>query len=168
MVSKADPSVIVPGVTEIPPAISSHCPDAAMLGVIAKVGHLRYTSAGIVVANSDSDPYATIVHPTQTSVVLLQPSADSFASWDDEAKECINICDALRQLQWQGLLTRVQRRRSYRKGNFALGKARPAQPLLACASHQRQRSHSRSIRPRRGVFSRASHRARVQQHGLRI
>jgi hypothetical protein len=105
MVAKADPSVIVPGVTEIPPAISSHCPDAAMLGVIAKVGHLRYTPQGIVVANKDSDPYATIVHPTQTSVVLLQPSADSFASWDDEAKECINICDALRDLQWQGLLT---------------------------------------------------------------
>jgi hypothetical protein len=105
MVSKTDPSVIVPGITEVPPAISAHCPDAATLGVIAKVGHLRYTSNGIVVSSSEADPYATIVHPTQTSVVLLQPSADSFASWDDEAKECITICDALRDMQWQGLLT---------------------------------------------------------------
>lgn len=105
MVRKDDPTVIVPGITEVPPAISRDCPDAAMLGVIAKVGHMRYTPSGIVVHSEDNNDYATIVHPTQTSTVVLQPSADSLASWDDEAKECINICDALRQLQWQGLLT---------------------------------------------------------------
>jgi hypothetical protein len=105
MIRKDDPSVIVPGITEVPPAISAQCPDAAMLGVIAKVGHMLYTPHGVVVHGEGSSDYATIVHPTQTSTVVLQPSADSLASWDDEAKECINICDALRNLQWQSLLT---------------------------------------------------------------
>jgi len=105
MIRKDDPSVIVPGITEVPPAISAFCPDAAMLGVVAKVGHMRYTPHGLVVHGEGSSDYVTIVHPTQTSTVVLQPSADSLASWDDEAKECINICDALRHLQWQSLLT---------------------------------------------------------------
>jgi hypothetical protein len=102
---KDNPNVSVPGITEVPPAISRDCHDAVMLGVIAKAGHMRYTPYGLVVHSENNSEYATVVHPTQTSTVLLQPSADSLASWDDEAKECINICDALRQLQWQGLLT---------------------------------------------------------------
>ncbi|MCA9801335.1 MAG: hypothetical protein KC777_05085 [Cyanobacteria bacterium HKST-UBA02] len=104
MVMKHDPKIIVPGITEVFPAIQRYCPDAVTLGVIAKVGHMRYTEHGLVIHDEPDKPFVTIVHPTQTSSVILQPSADMQASWDDEYQECIRICDALRQSQWQGLL----------------------------------------------------------------
>jgi hypothetical protein len=104
MLRKDDPTAIVPGITEVFPAISKHCPDAALLGVIVKAGHLKYTPFGLVVHDEPQNPYVTIVHPTQTSSVILQPSSDSVASWDDEWKECVRICDSLRQAHWGGLL----------------------------------------------------------------
>lgn len=104
MVRKDDPSVVIPGITEVFPAIEEHCDQAAMLGVIAKVGHLRYTENGIVISDEADCEYCTIIHPTQTSCVLLQPSADMQASWDDEFKECVRIAHSLSQVSWKGLL----------------------------------------------------------------
>lgn len=104
MVGKTDPSVIVPGITEVFPAIQKYCPESVTLGVIAKVGHLRYSSHGLIIHDEPDNEFVTILHPTQTSSVILQPSADMQASWDDEFKECIRICDSLRQARWQGLL----------------------------------------------------------------
>lgn len=104
MVRKDDPTFIVPGITEVFPAISKYCTDSALLGVIVKAGHLRYTPYGLVVHDEPDNDYITIVHPTQTSSVILQPSSDSTASWDDEWKECVRICDSLRQANWKGLL----------------------------------------------------------------
>lgn len=104
MLRKDDPTSIVPGITEVFPAIAAHCPDAALLGVIVKAGHLKYTPFGIVVHDEPANEFITIVHPTQTSSVILQPSSDSLASWDDEWKECVRICDSLRQAHWRGLL----------------------------------------------------------------
>jgi hypothetical protein len=104
MLNRYDPSVIVPGVTEIPPYLSEVCPDVITLGILAKVGHLRYTPNGTVISDEPDSEYVTIIHPTQSSVVLLQPSSDICASWDDEFKESIRICDALRPLNWKGLL----------------------------------------------------------------
>ncbi len=106
MVHKAEPENFVSGITEVVPPLNRYCPRAQTLGVIAKVGDLKYSRHGIVVSppGSDSDPYATIVHPQQDSVLIVQPSADHFASWTDEARECIDIIDHLRGNHWQGLL----------------------------------------------------------------
>ena len=86
------------------------CPSAKTLGIIAKVGDMMHSRYGIVVSQDcpEDKPkeqhYVTIVHPTQDTTLLVQPSADRFASWDDEADECINICDHLRKGYWQGLM----------------------------------------------------------------
>lgn len=104
MVRKDNPEIIIPGITEVFPSIEKYCDKAAMLGVIAKVGHLRYTQHGIIISDEADSEFCTIIHPTQTSCVLLQPSADMQASWDDEFKECVRIVHSLIPLSWKGLL----------------------------------------------------------------
>lgn len=104
MVSKFNAKVIVPGITEIFPAIVKDCPEAAFLGVIAKVGQLKYSKYGVVVSAESGNDWVTIMHPEQHSIVLLQPSADKSASWDDEFKECLNLVAELHKLDWQSLL----------------------------------------------------------------
>lgn len=104
MVRKDNPKVIVPGITEVFPALNKYCDNTATLGVISKVGHLRHTKHGIVISNDPKDEYCTIVHPVQTSTVIVQPSADSQASWDDEFKECVRIVHPLIQMNWGALL----------------------------------------------------------------
>lgn len=110
MVNRYNPKVIIPGITEVVPPINNLCPGAKTLGVIAKVGDMRHSRHGIVVSDDcdkkkpEAEHYVTIVHPTQDSTLLVQPSADRYASWDDEADECIDICDYLRKGHWQGLM----------------------------------------------------------------
>lgn len=110
MVNRYKPSIIVPGITEVVPPINKLCPGAKTLGIIAKVGDLKHSSRGIIVSDDcakdkpKEQHYVTIVHPTQDSTLLVQPSADRYASWDDEANECIDICDHLRKGHWKGLM----------------------------------------------------------------
>lgn len=106
MVRKDSPRTVVRGITEIVPPINRYCPRAQTLGIIAKVGNLKHSRQGIIVspAQNDADPYVTMVHPDQDSVLIVQPSADQFASWTDETRECIDIIDQLRSNRWQGLL----------------------------------------------------------------
>ena len=110
MIGRNNPSKIVPGITEVVPPINKYCPQAKTLGIIAKVGDMKHSSHGIIVSDDcdKSKPldeqYVTIVHPTQDAILLVQPSADQHASWDDEAKECIEIADQLRKGHWQGLM----------------------------------------------------------------
>jgi hypothetical protein len=104
MIGKADPSQIYLGITEVFPALSARCPDARILGVVAKAGHLRTTPHGTIVSHSDADPYVTIIHPVQHSVLLLQPTVDKLANWDSEYQRCIDICEAPAKNNWPGLL----------------------------------------------------------------
>ncbi len=106
MVKKDSPFRAVQGITEVPPRLTAYCPRAQTLGVIAKVGDLKHSRFGIVVSppSSPEDPHVTLVHPDQHSVLIVQPSADRFASWTDEMRECIDIIDSLRSNHWQGLL----------------------------------------------------------------
>ncbi len=106
MIRRDNPKVIVPGITEVFPAIEPWCPNSAFCGVLAKVNHLKFSPHGLVMHNNPSEDYVTIVHPNQTSCVLLQPSADTVATWDDEFKECVRIVDSLRETgDWKALLT---------------------------------------------------------------
>jgi len=105
MILKDDPSKVVQGITEAFPALKQRCPDSRVLGIVVKAGHLQTTAHGIVVANSDDDPYATIIHPEQHSVLLLQPNVDHKADWDEEWKRCLEICEAHQANNWDALLT---------------------------------------------------------------
>lgn len=106
MVKKDDPLAVIEGITEVVPRINKYCPHAQSLGIIAKVGDLRHSRFGVIVSppSNEEDPHVTLVHPDQHSVLIVQPSADSFASWTDEMRECIDIIDHLRSGHWQGLL----------------------------------------------------------------
>ncbi len=146
MVDKTDPSKIVRGITASRDALNRFCRRSQTLGLIAKVGDLKQSRYGMVVSPpaSESDPYVTLVNHDLNSVLVMQPSVDHFASWSEEARECIDIIDHLRSNHWQGLPLR-------RNGgsvvaeeieNWAkLGKTRP---LLACPSRQRQRCGART------------------------
>lgn len=106
MVRKNSPRTVVRGIPEIVPPINRYCPRAQTLGIIAKVSNLKHSRLGIIVSppQNDADPHVTLVHPDQHSVLIVQPSADQFASWTDEMRECIDIIDQLRSNRWQGLL----------------------------------------------------------------
>lgn len=109
MVNRVNPRLIVPGITEVVPPLNRLCPGAKTLGIIAKVGDLKHSRHGLIVSDDcdktkpAEEQYVTIAHPTQDAILLVQPSADRSASWDDEYKECIDICDYLRKGQWSGL-----------------------------------------------------------------
>ncbi len=105
MIRKDNPEVVVPGITEAFPPLVDSCPGARVLGVVVKAGHLKTTAHGIVVSVGDEDPYATIIHPSQHSVLLLQPTVDKKADWDAEWKRCIEICQSHAANNWDGLLT---------------------------------------------------------------
>lgn len=105
MVKRANPRVIVPGITEVMPAIEPWCPKAVTCGIVPKVSHLKLSPHGVVIQDNPKDEYVTILHPNQTSVNLLQPSADCTADYKDEARECARICDVLRGMHWGGCLT---------------------------------------------------------------
>lgn len=104
MIRRDNPKVIVPGITEVFPAIEPWCTNSVFCGVLAKTSHLKISPHGIVMQNVPADPWVTIIHPNQTSCVLLQPSADTTATWDDEFKECVRIVDSLKDSQWKSLL----------------------------------------------------------------
>jgi hypothetical protein len=54
-------------------------------------------------SEGDND-FFTVMHPTMTAAIILQPGADVDALWDDEYKECIFYCDELRKAGWQNML----------------------------------------------------------------
>lgn len=106
MFDKFDPTKTIRGITDVIPPLNHLCPGAQTLGIIAKVGDLKQSRNGLIVSPpaSESDPYVTVVNQNLHSVLVLQPSADHFASWSDEARECIEIIDHLRSNHWQSLL----------------------------------------------------------------
>ena len=105
MIRKDDNSVIVPGITEIPPFIKEHCPNAIFQGVIPKTGDLQLSDCGMVVSNGDDDDYLTIVHPQQDAALIVQANVDDGVVWEAEFKECLKIIQYLREFaQWRSLL----------------------------------------------------------------
>lgn len=105
MIRKDDPTVIVPGITEVFPALKATCPNARILGIVVKAGILRTTPHGIIVSDGEEDPYVTIIHPDHHSTLLIQPSADRKADWNAEWQRVAMLCKAQAANRWKGLLT---------------------------------------------------------------
>lgn len=96
MLSRDDPSTVVPGITEVPPALRKLCPQAVLLGVVPRTQDLGLCDQGMIVANEAGQPYFTVVHPHQDIVLVVQVSADDAEVWDAEYQECLRIAEDLR------------------------------------------------------------------------
>lgn len=106
MVRRADHSLVVPGITEVPPLIRFHNPDCIILGVVPKSEELSLElGLGMVVAQNLGKDYLTIINPDQDLCLVVQQSVDHEVSWDAEFEECIRITENLREYAgWQSLL----------------------------------------------------------------
>lgn len=105
MVDRNDPSIVVPGITEIPPLIWQDNPTASILGVVPRSGDLQISDLGMIVSDEPSSDYITIIHPHQSQCLVVQQSADKGADWTAEFKECLRITNDLRSyVDWNSLL----------------------------------------------------------------
>ena len=96
MLSCDDPDTVVPGITEVPPALRALCPNAVLLGVVPKTQDLSLSDHGMVISSEKGTPYFTVIHPTQDIVLVVQTSADDVEVWDAEQQECLRITEDLR------------------------------------------------------------------------
>ncbi len=127
----SDPSIIVPGVTEILPAIHRKIKRAAILGIVAMTPDLRYGTddTGILLEVNEANDFYTIVHPDLRSLLMVKPSEESLpldverllaranangivpeydpnkALWRAEYRQSLKFCSELMKLDdWQSLL----------------------------------------------------------------
>ncbi|HEY9776373.1 MAG TPA: hypothetical protein V6C81_21610 [Planktothrix sp.] len=106
MISPIDPTIVIPGITEIFPNVVKHCPGADTLGIVA--GFRRFSRSqepGLTdkLILSRENNLLTIVHPDPRAVLLLQPTPDNDSVWDDEYKETQKCFTALHDLDWKTL-----------------------------------------------------------------
>jgi hypothetical protein len=112
MVERADPSKVRHGITEVPPLIRELCPDARVLGIVARSSDFGVAEYGLVVSSEPGNDFITIVHPHQDVCIALQKSADEAAAdgttrtvWDVEYESCAQIVGYLREYsRWSSLL----------------------------------------------------------------
>lgn len=97
MLRRDDPSVIVPGITEIPSFCRDACPDMVTLGVIPRTQELGVCELGMVVCDEKETPYVTVAHPRQDLGLIVQLSADEPEIWDAEWQECMRMTNDLRE-----------------------------------------------------------------------
>lgn len=106
MVLKRDHSIIVPGITEIPPLIRAQNPRSVVLGVVPRTQDFQIApDLGMVVSSEPGNEFITIVHPDQDACLVVQHSADQDVLWEAEYEECMRITENLRTYaEWQSLL----------------------------------------------------------------
>lgn len=129
----SDPSIIVPGVTEILPAIHAKVKKAAILGIVAMTKDLRYGTddTGILLEVNEENDFYTVVHPELKSVLMVRPADrdeplpddvlrllrkatdkniepefdPNKALWRAEYRQCLQFCADLMKLDdWRSLL----------------------------------------------------------------
>jgi hypothetical protein len=106
MVSRSNAEDVVPGITEVAPAIRRDNPDSVILGVIAKTDDLQLDlEKGLVVSQESDREFITIAHPDQDLCLVVQPSVDGSSPWEAEFQECMSITQNLRDFaDWRSLL----------------------------------------------------------------
>ncbi len=105
MLYKRDPKIVRPGITEVFPGIAADCPEAVVLGIVARYSKMYPTNHGLVIGTSPEDDYFTIVHPNQKSIAVLQDNADEISPWEAEYLRCSDVVGELQEQGWQSLLT---------------------------------------------------------------
>jgi hypothetical protein len=106
MVSRKNASQIIPGITEIAPLVREMCPEARVLGVVARANDFQIMPEfGLVIENNSDNDYVTITHPNQDVCLVLQKSVDHATVWDAEYQACEQIVRHLREYAaWQSVL----------------------------------------------------------------
>ncbi len=97
MLRRDDPSMVVPGITEIPSFCRETCPDMITLGVIPRTQEIGICEYGLLLVDEPGDPYMTVAHPGMDLGLLVQRSADEPEVWDAEWQECLHITGDLRE-----------------------------------------------------------------------
>lgn len=97
MLMREAPSIVVPGITEIPHNCREACPDMVTLGVIPRTTDLGVCDLGLLVSHEEGNPFVTIAHPTQSMGLIVQLSADEPEVWDAEWQECAQMTSDLRE-----------------------------------------------------------------------
>ena len=104
-----DPKVIVPGITEIFPAMAKDSPGLVMLGMIPNFQSVtrskkRGLKDKLILSVDEKKGVITTVHEELRSVLFLQPTPDREDVWDDEYKECFRLVKSLHERDWKSLL----------------------------------------------------------------
>jgi hypothetical protein len=109
---------ILPGITEVAPAIRKQNPNSRVLGVIPRTNDLGLHPSGLLISDEKENDYLTIVHPEQDSALVVQQSVDlgvdtekekpevkeTGSIWDAEFQECMRITERLRTYaDWKSL-----------------------------------------------------------------
>ena len=97
MLYKRDPKIVRPGITEVFPGIAADCPEAVVLGIVARYSKMYPTNHGLVIGTSPEDDYFTIVHPNQKSIAVLQDNADEISPWEAEYLRCSDVVGELQE-----------------------------------------------------------------------
>lgn len=105
MLRRADPTIVVPGITEVVPAIHKRSPKSVILGVIPRTAQTTLSPLGLIVSDEPGNDFVTYVHPDQDAALIVQASVDMKAIWDAEYLECLSIVTNLERFAgWSPLL----------------------------------------------------------------
>lgn len=110
MLSLHDPSIVVPGITEIFPDVAKHdCPGVVMYGIVPGFRKMERSEDPKLEKYNILDidmkkKVITIVHPEMKAVLFVQPQPDNEEIWDDEYKECWKYIRTLHERRWGSLL----------------------------------------------------------------
>ncbi len=106
MVQRNDYAKVIPSITEIASQVKAQNPALKLLGIVPKTCDTKlHPQLGMVVGDEPGTEYLTITHPNQDMCMVVQPSVDTFASWEHEFIECMNITRSLRDYaNWKSVL----------------------------------------------------------------
>jgi hypothetical protein len=105
MLTKDNPKVVVPGITEIAPRIREQNEGSVVLGIVPRTGELKLTQHGMVVDSDAGEDYFTIIHPQQDMCMVVQHSVDTGVSWDAEYLFSQQVIESLVEFSgWKHLL----------------------------------------------------------------
>lgn len=97
IISIEDPTILKPSISEIPPLIRQRCPGVRIHGVIPRTADSGIDALGRLLISFDGKTgNASIVHPDQDEVLVVQESVDEAVSWDGEWRACAKIIGDLR------------------------------------------------------------------------
>lgn len=108
----SDPSIIVPGITEVLPAIHRKVKRAAILGIVAMTRDLRYGTddTGILLDVNEENDFYTIVHPDVKSVLMVKPDEEPLPddvlamlskANNNRVKEIAEVCEDKSKALWR-------------------------------------------------------------------
>jgi len=116
MIRNLDAGDVIPGITEVGPAIRRENPESFVLGVVPRCQDFGFSSEVpvlIVKQQQSADAsqceedrqFTTIVHPDQDMVIAAMTALTKDQIWDDEVEFCRYVTDLMVSYgAWQSLL----------------------------------------------------------------